>query len=254
MNGTGKSAWLGRGGALVALHLLVSTCVFPADPALQSQAQVVIKSPDVSISGTFDLPVNPALLDGLLRSPMLLAHIWEAYDFTPRYKARLQGGGIHVDDPTGIAGDIFPIEQSISRHVFYGTGALNHKLVPAFKGRIALIFSLTPKGSGVSARIDAHIRAESRLLGFLASTLFPLVKTRAMNRMNANMADITTILNDISRAPRQTAARLKKEDADALLRLLPPPPQVKPAPSAPAKPAAKPSSKPAAKPAAKPKP
>jgi hypothetical protein len=237
--------------AVVIVLLLFVHCAFAADPALQSQAQLVIKSPDASISGTFDLPVTPALLDGLLRSPMLLAHIWEAYDFTPRYRARLQGNAIHVDDPTGIAGDIYPMEQSLTRHVFYGTGALNHKLVPAFRGRMALVFSMTPKGSGVSTRIDVHIRAESRFLGFFASTLFPLVKTRAVKRMNANMADITTILNDITRTPRQTAARLKKEDADALLKLLPAPPEVKPPAAVPAKPAPKSGAKPAAKPKAK---
>ncbi len=236
----------------IVLCCLALPLACAADSTLQSQSQVVLKSPDASISGTFDLPANPTLLDGLLRSPMLLAHIWEAYGFTPLYKARMQGNGIHVDDPTGIAGDIYPIEQSLVRHVFYGTGALNHRLVPSFKGRIALVFTMTPKGSGVSTRVEVHIRAESRLLGFLASTFFPLVKTRAQHRMDANMHDITTILSDIARAPRQTAARLKKEDADALLRLLPAPPEVNPAATVQTKPAVKAGAKPAVKPPAKP--
>ena len=221
-----------------------------ADNSLQSQAQTVIKSPDASITGTFELPANPSLLDGLLRSPMLLAHLWEAYDFTPRYKARIQGSGIHVDDPTGIAGDIYPVEESQARHVFYGTGALNHRLVPSFRGRLALVFSVTPKGQGSVARVDVYIRAESRFLGFLASTLFPLVRTRAQHRMDANMHDVITILSDLATAPRQTAARLKKDDADALLKLLPPPPQPKPTPAA-VKPAAKAPARQAAKAAPK---
>ncbi len=88
--------------------------------------------------------------------------------------------------------------------------------------------------------MDVYVRAESRFLGFLASTLFPIVRTRAQHRMDANMHDITTILSDISAAPRQTAAKLKKEDADALVRLLPPPPELpKPAAKPPAKATAK---------------
>ncbi len=230
-----------RGWAIVvtALFVLPLTFAFAADVSLQSQVQTLIKSPDAAISSTFDLPASPAFLDGLLRSPMLLAHLWEAYDFTPRYKARLQSGSIHVDDPTGITGDISPVENSLSRHVFYGTGALNHRLVPSFRGRLALVFSVTPKGQGATARVDVYVRAESRFLGFLASTLFPIVRTRAQHRMDANMHDITTILSDISTAPRQTAAKLKKEDADALVKLLPPPEPPKPAAKAPAKPPAK---------------
>ncbi len=230
---------------------MIQPIVMAADSSLQAQAQAVIKSPDATISGTFDLPVSPALVDSLLRSPMLLAHLWEVYDFTPRYKARLQGGGIHVDDPTGIVGDVYPIENTLARHVFYGTGALNHKLVPSFRGRLALVLSVTPKGQAVSTRVDVYIRAESRFLGFLASTLFPLVRTRAQHRIDANMNDVTTILRDISTAPAQTAARLRKEDAEALLKLVPPPPQSKPAVSAPVKPASKPAVKPPGKPPGK---
>ncbi len=227
-----------------------------ADANLQSQAQTVMKSPDASITGTFDLPAAPGTIANLLRSPMLLAHLWEAFDFTPRYKARLQGNGIHVDDPTGITGEIYPVEESVARHVFYGTGALNHKLVPSFRGRLALVLAVTPKGQGATARVDIYIRTESRFLGFLASTFFPLVRTRAQHRMDANMHDIGTILHDLSTAPRQTAAKLKKEDAEALLRLLPVPPEAKPAAAAakpPSKPAAKPASKTSARAAAKPK-
>ncbi len=225
------------------LTLFTGRLAIAADASLQSQAQLVIKSPDATVSGTFELPATPALLDSLVRSPMLLAHLWEAYDFTPRYKARPQGGGIHVDDPTGIAGEVYPVEDSPVRHVFYGTGALNHRLVPSFRGRLALVLTVSPKGGGSAARVDVYIRAESRFLGFLASTLFPLVRTRAQHRIEANMNDITSILKDVSTAPRQAAARLRKEDADALLRIAAPPPEPKPASAATKKPAAKPAAK-----------
>jgi len=98
----------------------------------------------------------------------------------------------------------------------------------------------------VTTRVDVYIRAESRFLGFLASTFFPLVRTRAQHRMDANMHDITTILSDISMAPPKVATRLKKEDSDALLKLIPAPPEVKRA-----APAAKPASKIKPKPASK---
>jgi hypothetical protein len=195
---------------------------------LQSQVQVLMKSPDASISGTYDLPARAPLVDGLLRAPLLVARLWEAYDFTPRYKVSMQGDAIHVDDPTGIQGNLYLVEQAPNRRVYYGTGALNHELVPAFRGRMALVLTMNPKGSGMSGRIDIYIRTESRFLGFFARTLFPLVRAHAEHRMNANVHDICTILNDVSTAPQQTAARLKnKEDAAALDKLITPPAQTK---------------------------
>jgi hypothetical protein len=195
---------------------------------LQSQIQVLLKSPDAFISGTYDFPARAPLIDSLLRAPLLVAHLWEAYDFTPRYKVSMQGDAIHVDDPTGIQGNLYLVEQAPNRRVYYGTGALNHELVPAFRGRMALVLTMNPKGSGMSGRIDIYIRTESRFLGFFAWTLFPLVRAHAEHRMSANVHDICTILNDVSTAPQQTAARLKnKDDAAALIKLIPIPAQTK---------------------------
>jgi hypothetical protein len=93
---------------------------------------------------------------------------------------------------------------------------------------MALVLTMNPKGSGMSGRIDIYIRTESRFLGFFARTLFPLVRTHAEHRMSANVHDICTILNDVSTAPQQTAARLKnKDDAAALIKLIPTPAQTK---------------------------
>lgn len=214
---------------LVLILLWLVPTVGAASGELQAQAQLLMKTPDVTISGTYEMQTWPDVLESILRTPILLARLWEVYEFTPLYKARLQGEGIHVDDPTGIAGDIFLVEQSGNRRIYVGNGALNHKLVPSFRGKMALVLTATPKGSAVSARIDVYIRTDSRVLGFLTRTMFPLVKTRALHRMTANATDIGTILKDLSNAPQKTAARLKKEDAAALLKILPQPPQAVPA-------------------------
>jgi hypothetical protein len=216
-----------------AIALMVWSAVSSAAAAsgeLQAQAQLLMKSPDVTISGTYELPTRPDILDRILRSPILLARLWEAYQFPPAYKARLQGDGIHIDDPTGITGDIFPVEQTGNRRTYVGIGTLNHRLVPAFQGKMAVVLSTIPKGTAVSARVDIYVRTDSRLLGFLASTMFPLLRARVEYRINANVTDIGTILKDLSNEPQKTIALLKKEDAAALLKIMPaqpPPPAVK---------------------------
>ena len=210
-----------RIAAFLMLFLIRQGFAVGAD--LQPHVQLILNSPDASITGTFDLPASAPLIDSLFSNPILVARLWEAYDFTPRYKARIQGKAIHLDDPTGIQGDIHLVEATPTRRVYYGTGALNHKLVPAFRGRMALVLTTSPRGSGVSACVDVYIRTESRVLGALARSMFPLIRTRAQHRMTANVHDICTILNDISTASQQAAARLKnKEDAAALIGLLHP--------------------------------
>lgn len=221
------------GTIVYAIALVVWAAVTPAVAAsgkLQAQAQLLMKSPDVTISGTYELPARPDILDRILRSPILLAKLWEAYQFPPAYKARLQGDGIHIDDPTGITGDIFLVEQTGNRRTYVGIGALNHRLVPAFQGKMAVVLSTIPKGTAVSARIDIYVRTDSRLLGFLAWTMFPLLRARVEYRINANITDIVTIMKDLSNEPQKVLALLKKEDAAALLRIMqtqPPPPKTK---------------------------
>jgi len=212
---------------LALAMLVVLSGIIIAGSDIKSQVADLLKSPDASVSGTFQVPAKAVLIDNLLSSPITMARLWEAYDFTPRYKARLQGNAIHVDDPTGIQGDIYLVEQSPNRRVYYGTGALNHSLVPAFQGSMAIIVTLTPKGSTASAHLEVAIRTDSRILGVLARTLFPLFRSHAEHRMTANMQDLCTIFNDIATAPQQTAAKLKKEDAANLLRMVSVAPEAK---------------------------
>jgi hypothetical protein len=151
----------------------------------------------------------------------MMAHLWDVYGFGPHYRVQMKGDAIHVDDPTGIQGDIYLVEQAPNRRVYYGTGALDHELVPAFRGRMALVLTTSPKGSGVTARVEVYIRAESRVLGLMARAVFPLVRSKAEHRVSTNAQDLSTILHDLSFAPKQTASKLKdKEDVAALDVLL----------------------------------
>ncbi len=201
----------------IILALFFAPCVGLADPA--SEAQTIIRTPDIAVSGTYDLPCRPATLDSLLRRPALLGRLWAAYGFAPVYRVREQGGGLHVEDPTGIVGEVALAEQTGNRWVFLGDGALNHRLAPAFRGKVALVLTVAPKGAFASARLEMFVRTESRTLGLLAWSAFPLIRGRIENRMSANLRDVGTILRDVSVAPQQTVSRLSGEDAAAFTRM-----------------------------------
>lgn len=206
--------------AAVILFFLKSQA-FAAGTDMRSEVQLLLKSPDAQVSGTFDLPAGASLVEALLRSPLLVAHLWAAYEFGPHYQVSMQGDAIHIDDPTGIQGNVYLVEQGANRRVYYGTGALNHEFVPAFQGRMALVLTTTPKVANESARVEIYIRTESRVLGLLAWTLFPLVRSKAEHRLTANVQDLCTILHDLTVEPHQTVSKLKdKADAVALTGLL----------------------------------
>jgi hypothetical protein len=192
-----------------------------SDFDLRSQAELLLKSPDLMVSNTYELETRPEILEKLLGSPILLSRLWDAYQFSPSYRLNLQGANIHVVDPTGISGDVVLVEQSGNRRVYLATGALHHNLVPAFQGKMALVLTTVPKGSAIRARVDAYLRADSRVLGFLAWTMGPLLKLRVENRMNMNAADVGTILKHLATEPHRAVELLRKEDAAALLKLLP---------------------------------
>ncbi|OGG44010.1 MAG: hypothetical protein A3F84_08185 [Candidatus Handelsmanbacteria bacterium RIFCSPLOWO2_12_FULL_64_10] len=200
--------------------LILIPLAFAGAADLSPEIQTLLNSPDITYSGVYDFACRPAVLDSLLRHPILLGRLWAAYGFAPAYRVRPQGDGLHVEDPTGIVGEVRLAQQAGNRWVYLGEGRLNHRLVPAFGGKMALVITTTPKGAGVSARVGVFLRTESRTLGLLTWTLSPLVRGRIENRATFNARDLGVILKEVSDAPQQTASRLPEEDAKALTRLL----------------------------------
>ena len=204
--------------------ILFSLLLLPAlsgAAELSPEAQTILNSPDIAFSNTYHFACRPTVLDSLLSHPVLLGRLWEAYGFAPAYRVRPQGGGLRVEDPTGIVGEMRLAKQAGNRWVYLGDGQLNHRLVPAFGGKMALVITTLPGEAGVNARVEAFIRTESRTLGFLTWTLSPLVRGRIENRATLNARDLGVILKDVSSAPQQTASRLAGEDARAFARMFP---------------------------------
>lgn len=208
-----------RLGRLLFAFSLALQCGSAQGAGLWVESQLLQSKPDMTVASDFEFNARPAVVDVLLENPMILARFWEAHGFTPRYKARPQGNGIHVDDPTGIQGDVYLVERAGDRRVWVAFGSLNHSLVPSLEGRMALVVTTEPKDSGVTLHVAVYIRTDSRVLGFLASTLFPLVRVHVKHRMTANAADIGTILAEASADPQKAAARLSEEDAAAFRQI-----------------------------------
>lgn len=205
--------------ALIVFALAARPVIAAQD--LPSQAQLIIGSPDLALSGSYQLSTRAEILDKMLGEPIHLMRLWKVYGFAPHYEARPIGlGGLHVDDPTGIAGEILPAGFSAGRHLYLANGAITHRLVPPFKGRAVLVVAATTEGSTVVLRIDLYIRMENRFVGFIMKPFVPYLRTLVLRRLDSNLADIGTILGELSARPADAAARLDPDDSAALLELL----------------------------------
>jgi hypothetical protein len=217
----------------LALPILFIAAFFPqaahAGSASPSEARDIIASHDIVFSGSYLIQAGPEVLDGALDEPLLLLRLWEAYGFSPRYKARpLPDMGFHVDDPTGIEGDVYPVGKAEGKaeawadkgmegaRLFLAYGKLNHRLVPPFRGIAVAVFTPLPEGQGSGLKVEMYLRMENRFIGFLARTFFPILRSHVVIRLDSNVKDMGTILGDLSRAPEETAARLGDDDAARL--------------------------------------
>ncbi|HUX37567.1 MAG TPA: hypothetical protein VMV44_06645, partial [Rectinemataceae bacterium] len=189
-----------------------------AAQGVDAEAARVKKAPDVSLSLAYSLPTSPEVLSALIRRPILFLRLWELYGFSPRYEAKaLEGGIIHIVDPTGIEGEVFPAGGTGVERRYLAKGAINHRLAPPFRGTAVLDLSYAPDGNGTVFRVGLSIRMENRLVGFFVWTFFPLVRGLVVHRVDSNIADIGTIAADLAARPKETAGRLDTEDARLLL-------------------------------------
>ena len=221
---------------VVPLALILGALIGPVAaeaPDLRAESQKVLGSPDVSLTERFDVAAPPRVCETMYNELLLLGQLWDAYQFAPPYKVSINGKAIHVVDPTGIEGDLYLVDKSFNRRVYYGAGKLNHKLVPHFTGKIAVVLTTEVKGKGTTTQVDVRVRVDNRLMGFLSSAAFPLVKKHAEKRVISNTTDLSVILKDIEEKPVDVAKRLKKqEDAEKFARLFPgAPPEPKGAPA-----------------------
>lgn len=146
-----------------------------------------------------------------LDHPALMGSLWEIYGFAPAY--RITGlndpGAVHVADPTGIAGDIWPVSASGTRRIYLAEGTLTHWAVPMLnKGSAVFEIEIRSENAMTLIGVDVFIQPESGIAGTLLWALSPILKAHIENRISLNIQDAAKILEDIERSPDQVVPRL----------------------------------------------
>ena len=195
---------------LVLMLLSVLIGAVSEDPRTE-RANAIREKPTVVYTGHFEIACAPAVMHAVLDNPMVMGALWKAYDYTPRYKvsALAEPRAVHVQDPTGLIGDVWPVQDPTRRYVFLAEGTVDHWAVPILNAGAAVFdVDVAPGGPGTTVRITVSLKPESGLARAALWTLTPIAKSRIESRMTANFKDLRYILEAIATTPDAVAERL----------------------------------------------
>ena len=201
-------------GAVVLLGAvlagLVAAPVMAEDRA--ERAAAVRRAAAVSYSGRYEVPCLAAVLERAMDHPVLMGALWAAYGYAPAYRVSGLGeaGAAHVEDPTGIVGDLWLVEREKRYRVYLADGELDHWAVPALnRGTAVFEVRTAAKESGTEVDVAVFMEPESRIAGALLWLLSPVVEYHIENRISLNLEDAAKILEAIDRTPAAVADRLE---------------------------------------------
>lgn len=166
----------------------------------------------ITFSKEYQIKCPLAVVEKALDHPALMGALWDVYGYAPAYKITglEQPGAVHIDDPTGIVGELWPYKRDGPRRIYIAQGKLDHWAVPSFNGGLA-VFELetTGKGDFTAIKVKVFIEPESGFAGALLSVLEPLVIKHVDNRVTLNLEDAAKIMEAISQEPEAVADRLE---------------------------------------------
>jgi hypothetical protein len=225
----------GRAGTAVVALLALLACGSEAagadDP--QSQARQVVAGAAVSYRAAFSIACRPDIWTKVLDNPELLGRLWVARGYVPAYQVSVRGDAIHVDDPTGLAGDIFVIVKRPEERQYWGSGKITHAAVPFFNtGQMVVVLRARPEGPRMVGNVEVFVRGDSLVArGALwagRSVFLGFVE----RRVNGNLAEVTELIESLIVKPENGLTLLKGRDAEQFRALFvppkPPPPPPKP--------------------------
>ncbi len=215
-------------GALL-LGLTLGAAAREDGPAREAQAAELRQDATVSWGSVFPVAVPAALVRSALDDPMLMAALWTACGKTPRYRLSAEvGDQLHVVDPTGLAGDLWPLSSLKNRRRYLVRGEIDHWAAPGWSGAEALV-ELSVAGDEHAAKIVVRIdlRPTSRVGRLVAGVASSAIGELIDRRAGANARDAVAVLEDIRLRPAEVSARLTGADRERFegLFLRVPPPQ-----------------------------
>ena len=206
-------------GVLVVCVILTVMSSVPVDAA-DLDVQAFIENACIQDDISFTVEASSDLWERMLDNLLLMGRLWEVYAFKPSYRVSIKGSGLHVVDPTGIEGELFLIESSSKRHVFYGDGRMKHWGLPfGIRGKALFILNYTNVHNRVQATMTVYGEGGNRVVDIMLKAISPLFFTLVNRRVQHNIRDLNTIVRDIGRNPGNVCAMLPADQVPAFKKL-----------------------------------
>lgn len=184
---------------------------------LAMRVRAVVEDADVVYTTAFAVPCSEGVWEELVERPVLLGALWSAYGYAPAYRVEMRGDTVHVEDPTGLVGDVVGIQASDGERTYLVEGQINHWAVPFFNQGTAVFLLKTQARAGeVAGTLEVHVRAESAIGSLVVKLGRPLLMRHVANRIDLNLQDVRQILAAVAEDQDRVAGLLDPVAAEQL--------------------------------------
>lgn len=198
--------------------------VFYGQPSLAedraAQAQEIIENADVTYTTSFSWQCSKRTWNRVVEHPLLVGQLWEAYGYAPAYRVSMRGDAIHINDPTGLTGDVFVFRWDSGARVYLALGKLDHWAVPFFNEGMA-VFVLKSRVSDrrVFGELKVYIRAASTVGNIVLQVGRSVFMKHVDNRITLNLQDVQKIAETVELTPEKVMGKLSGSTAERFERV-----------------------------------
>ena len=200
----------------ICLLSLVSILFIPVPSAGADRdllTKQVLEQATVKYRTDFVVEAPLEIWDKVLAHPLLMARLWNVYNFQPAYEVKDQKEGILVIDPSGIKGKLAMTESRPDGRSFYGWGSVDHWAIPSFISAEGIFrFRYTGDGRRVRGTFEAFMKGDNKTTDFLMKLVRGKVKNLLHRRFTNNLNDMKKIIADIVQNPDHIRGRLTGGD------------------------------------------
>lgn len=166
--------------------------------AHETHVEEIIRDPTITYRNSISIETPLEIWEMGLDNIYLVGRLWGIYGFKPAYHVTRIDSGIHVVDPTGITGDVWPAGRSNRSRLFYGHGRVNHIALPGFfNADGVIIFEWRPTPTMLLIDVKIFLLGNNwisrAVMRLISGPLIRLIE----HRFDSNLKDLRTIIRDI---------------------------------------------------------
>ena len=187
-------------------------------------ADAVVASPDVTYQASFAINCSEATWRKVLDNPWLMGQLWNIYGYAPAYKVGPAGDGLHIEDPTGLVGELWLVRNQPHERRYLASGKISYRAVPFFNsGQAVTIVRSQVAGQQIRGTLQLYIRGDRAISRAVLWAGKPVLQGRVENRVQRNLQDGVRLVEQIASSPDAVLRQLQGPAAETFRAVFLPP-------------------------------